>query len=68
MDVIELRKLSDQALREKLQELHKEAFNLRFQHAASQLENTARIRQVRRAIARANTLIGERARNQTQEV
>jgi large subunit ribosomal protein L29 len=42
--------------------LGKEIFNLRFQRANGQLENTARVRQVRRDIARIKTLLGERRR------
>jgi large subunit ribosomal protein L29 len=45
-----------------LGELQKEAFNLRFQRASGQLENTARVRQVRRDIARIKTILGERNR------
>ena len=40
----------------------KEQFNLRFQRASGQLENTARVRQVRREIATIRTLMGERSR------
>ena len=40
--------------------LGKEIFNLRFQRANGQLENTARVRQVRRNIARIKTILGER--------
>jgi large subunit ribosomal protein L29 len=40
----------------------KEIFNLRFQRANGQLENTARVRQVRRDIARIKTVLGERRR------
>ncbi len=46
-----------------LLELKKENFNLRFQKASGQLENTARMRQVRRDIARVKTVLWERARN-----
>lgn len=51
-----------------LLQLQKEAFNLRFQRASGQLENTARIRQVRRDIARIKTVMshspeGARAKN-----
>jgi large subunit ribosomal protein L29 len=42
--------------------LGKEIFNLRFQRANGQLENTARVRQVRRDIARIKTVMGERHR------
>jgi len=41
--------------------LKKEQFNLRFQRASGQLENTARVRQVRRDIARVKTVLGQRA-------
>ena len=42
--------------------LEKEAFNLRFRAASGQLENTARVRQVRRDIARIKTIQGEKRR------
>jgi len=42
--------------------LRKEAFNLRFQAASGQLENTSRVRQVRREIARIKTVLGQRRR------
>jgi large subunit ribosomal protein L29 len=48
--------------------LQKEAFNLRFQKASGQLENTARVRQVRRDIARIKTVIGARAQTALSEV
>ncbi len=54
-------KTSDQ-LADRLVELKKEQFNLRFQRASGQLENTARVRQVRREIATIKTLLGERNR------
>ena len=47
---------------DELETLGKEAFNLRFQRATGQLENTSRVRQVRRDIARIKTILGERAR------
>jgi len=43
-----------------LRGLKKEAFNLRFQQASGQLENTARVRDVRRDIARVQTVLNER--------
>ena len=49
-------------LAEQLETLGKEIFNLRFQRASGQLENTARVRQVRRDIARIKTVLGERLR------
>jgi large subunit ribosomal protein L29 len=49
-------------LRQQIDDLAKEAFNLRFQRASGQLENTARVRQVRRDLARIKTILGERSR------
>jgi large subunit ribosomal protein L29 len=49
-------------LTEQVETLGKEIFNLRFQRASGQLENTARVRQVRRDIARIKTVLGERSR------
>jgi large subunit ribosomal protein L29 len=54
-------KTSDE-LKTELDQLGKEVFNLRFQKASGQLENTARERQVRRDIARIKTVLGERTR------
>ena len=48
-------------LRSELEGLKKEQFNLRFQQAGGQLENTARVREVRRDIARIKTVIGQSA-------
>ncbi|HLJ65666.1 MAG TPA: 50S ribosomal protein L29 [Stellaceae bacterium] len=45
-----------------VERLSKESFNLRFQRANGQLENTARVRQVRRDIARIKTVLGEAKR------
>jgi large subunit ribosomal protein L29 len=56
--VEELRAKSMDQLQEDLVALKKEQFNLRFQQAAGQLENTARVRQVRRDIARIKTVMG----------
>ncbi len=49
-------------LNAELEQLAKEVFNLRFQRASGQLENTARVRDVRRTIARIKTVLGERQR------
>jgi large subunit ribosomal protein L29 len=49
-------------LSEQAETLGKEIFNLRFQRASGQLENTARVRQARRDIARIRTILGERQR------
>ncbi|HUN51728.1 MAG TPA: 50S ribosomal protein L29 [Candidatus Sulfotelmatobacter sp.] len=48
-------------LKDSLLTLKKEQFNLRFQRATGQLENTARVRQVRRDIARIKTILAEKA-------
>ena len=60
MKIDEIRSKSDDQLRDQIRDLKKEAFNLRFQKASGQLENTAWQRQVRRDIARAKTVLGER--------
>jgi large subunit ribosomal protein L29 len=56
MKASELRELSGEQLDDRLRELREELFNLRFQYATRQLTNTARIREVRRDIARVLTL------------
>ena len=61
MKVSELRDKSPDQLAEELTKLKKEAFNLRFQKATGQLENTARVRFIRRSIARVATVITEKA-------
>jgi large subunit ribosomal protein L29 len=61
-DAADLRTRTDDELRDQLRDLKKEALNLRFQRASGQLEATGRARQVRRDIARINTVMGERAR------
>ncbi|MEC9367554.1 MAG: 50S ribosomal protein L29 [Pseudomonadota bacterium] len=52
----ELRDMTTDQLDDELAKLKKEQFNLRFQRASGQLENTARVRQVRRDIARIRTI------------
>ncbi|GAB5454106.1 MAG: 50S ribosomal protein L29 [Henriciella sp.] len=58
----DLRSKSPDQLKEELLQLKKEQFNLRFQQATGQLEKTARIKVVRRDIARVQTLLREQAR------
>jgi large subunit ribosomal protein L29 len=53
----ELAELNDLELENRLREFKEELFNLRFQNATGQLANTARIRQVRREVARCETLL-----------
>ncbi len=60
MNIQDLRPKTADELQTQLLDLKKEAFNLRFQRASGQLENTARVREVRRDIARIKTLLGEK--------
>jgi large subunit ribosomal protein L29 len=57
----DLRAKTADELKTDLVGLKKEQFNLRFQKASGQLENTARVRQVRRDVARVKTVLGQRA-------
>ncbi|PKP91681.1 MAG: 50S ribosomal protein L29 [Alphaproteobacteria bacterium HGW-Alphaproteobacteria-16] len=59
----DLRAKSDDQLSEELGNLKREAFNLRFQAATSQLEKPSRVKEVRKDIARIKTLQGERTRS-----
>ncbi|PTW40866.1 MULTISPECIES: 50S ribosomal protein L29 [Rhodovulum] len=61
MNAQELRDKTPDQLRDALASLKKEAFNLRFQQATNALENTARIREVRRDVARVKTVLNEKA-------
>jgi large subunit ribosomal protein L29 len=57
----ELRIKTEDELKASLVTLQKEAFNLRFQRASGQLENTARVRAVKRDIARVETFLRQKA-------
>jgi large subunit ribosomal protein L29 len=61
MDAKELKTKTPDQLRDSLVALKKEAFNLRFQKATNQLENTARMRAVRRDVARIKTVLAQKA-------
>ncbi|MDT8854463.1 50S ribosomal protein L29 [Paracoccaceae bacterium Fryx2] len=61
MNATELKAKTPEQLRESLVALKKEAFNLRFQQATGQLENTARMRAVRRDVARLKTVLNQKA-------
>lgn len=63
----EARLKTDDELEAALLALKKEAFNLRFQKASGQLENTARMREVRRDVARIKTVVSERRRTAAGE-
>jgi len=56
----ELREMSEAELRQKDKEITEELFNLKFQHATGQLENTARLPQVRKDLARVKTLLRQK--------
>ena len=60
MKAADVRLMSADQASEELERLKKEQFNLRFQKATGQLENTARVRQVRRDIARITTIAAEK--------
>ena len=62
MKATDLRARTVDELTEEVDTLGREIFNLRFQRASGQLENTARVREVRRNIARIKTILGERNR------
>ena len=62
MKAADVRAKTDDELKSELGQLAKEVFNLRFQKASGQMENTARMRHVRRDVARIKTVLGERAR------
>lgn len=61
MKANDIRKLENAELENRISELKAELFNLRFQLAVGQLENTARIKTVKRTIAQMKTVITERA-------
>ncbi|CVH78344.1 50S ribosomal protein L29 [Clostridiales bacterium CHKCI006] len=63
MKVQEIRELETNELLKKVEEFKKELFELRFQQATGQLENTARVKEVRKTIARIKTVIRERELN-----
>jgi large subunit ribosomal protein L29 len=60
MKAADIRLMTDDQVSDEIDRLKKEQFNLRFQRATGQLENTARVRQVRRDIARLTTVTAEK--------
>ncbi|MHA6289423.1 50S ribosomal protein L29 [Maricaulis sp. CAU 1757] len=64
MKSVDVRAMTEDQLKDELLKLKKEQFNLRFQQASGQLENTARYTQLRRDIARIKTVQGERKQQQ----
>lgn len=59
-NIVELRQMDENALREKLENAREEMFNLRFQNASARLSNPARIREVRRDMAQIRTVLHQR--------
>ncbi|WP_018146797.1 50S ribosomal protein L29 [Henriciella marina] len=66
MKITDLRSKSADQLKDQLVQLKKEQFNLRFQQATGQLEKTARMKEVRRDIARVKTLLTETAKSEAE--
>ena len=67
MKAKELRDLNSEELIVKLNDFKSELFSLRFQLATGQLENTARIKMVKKDIARVKTILAERKLNETRD-
>ena len=59
MKVSEIRELEFEEMQSKVDDLREELFNLRFQHGTGQLENTTKLRQAKKDIARLKTIIRE---------
>jgi len=66
MKAVDLRVKTPDQLKDELLKLRRESFNLRFQKASGQLENTARVRQVRRDIARIKTILRDKTAQAAQ--
>ena len=66
MKAKEIRDLTNSEIESNVKELKEELFNLRFQLATGQLENTARIKEVRKTIARMNTTVRQREIEEAQ--
>ena len=60
MKAQDIREMSEEELQRKAQDLQEEIFNLKFQHATGQLENTQRLPQVRKDLARVKTILREK--------
>ena len=67
MKAAELRQMSDHELLDKLDGFKQELFNLRWQTASHQNKNPKRTREVRRIVARINTILNERKRKESQQ-
>lgn len=67
MKAAEIRELTPEEIERKRDELTETLFNLRFQHGIGQLENTAKLKQTRRDIARVETILQEKQQTQQGE-
>jgi large subunit ribosomal protein L29 len=63
MKMSEIRELGKEEAQRKLSDMKEELFNLRFQHEIGQLENTAKLKQLRQDIARINTALNQTVSN-----
>lgn len=67
MKIVDLKKKETKDLKKMVLDLKKESFNLRFQKVAGQLANTARVRQVRRSVARIKTLLNAQNKSMSKK-
>ena len=66
MNVAEVSELDVEELQQRVAQTRRELFNLRFQHATGQLENTGQLKEVRKNIARLLTVLNQKQRENTQ--
>ena len=66
LNIKEIRELDNKDLTQEVEDLKQELFNLRFQHAVGQLDDTARLRTVKKTIARILTVMNERSLAKTK--
>ncbi|MBA3472544.1 MAG: 50S ribosomal protein L29 [Actinomycetota bacterium] len=66
MNVAEVRELDVEELQQRVAQTRRELFNLRFQHATGQLENTGQLKEVRKNIARLLTVLNQKQRENVQ--
>ncbi len=66
LNIKEIRELDNKDLTQEVEDLKQELFNLRFQHAVGQLDDTARLRTVKKTIARILTVMNERSLAETK--
>jgi large subunit ribosomal protein L29 len=65
MNIAEVRELDVEELQRRVSETRRELFNLRFQHATGQLENTGQLKEVRKNIARLLTVLNQKQQENT---